>query len=773
MAQRRLLPLLVLTGLLALPSVARADRRAEARRHYRLAMQRIDQGRPMEAVALLEEAYDALPHPDVLYNIAQIYVDQGMPQEALPYFRRYLESGPEDAEQVRVTITRLQALLPAPGPAPVAEAPARTATVAVTPVDLGRLTESRDLMRALAQATDSERLRAAADGLTELERALKQGASPAPAPSPAPAEPPALSPPPTRTTTAAPPLPPSSAPRSVGVYDAQIVSASRYIQSPLDAPSATHIITQEEIRASGLTNIGELLRRVPGADVMTTSPADVNVSIRGFNQRLANRLLVLVDGRSVYLDPLGTVFWNMLTISVEDVERIEVIRGPASAIYGADAFAGVVNIITRLPGEERTELTAGGGSHRWFHEQVATSGHTEQLGYRLSAGFDNAQRFSQELADDRVDFERNFSEQDLSLRMLRANGSLSYRFAPDVALIVRGGLAHGRSEWQAASGLRDFGMNVNANAFASAQLDTRWGLARVFYHRIDGNGGPQYVPLGNDPYQFTMVSSTLDVELMFSQAFSFIVPHNLQVGGNYRRKAVDWNYLDRPHTQDHFAVFLQDNLRITSWLSVQGSIRADFHPLLDSPPISPRAAVIVRPSQDSAVRLSAGTAFRTPSFLESYINVGANFDVPALTGTTRGSEVIGRTLNPESIVSMELSYANSASSFFDVEVVGYYSRVSNLAPVPAPTPRTSPSSTSSGRSTGCRSSIPSWGSTRWARRCIATRTRCTTCSAASCRCERTRWTGWTYTRTMPWRRSASAGTRPAPTSSRTAPACTS
>ena len=673
--------IVLVAAVTLMPTAAMADRRDDARRYFRRAMASIDAGQPREAIALLKKAYEARPHPDVLYNIAQLQAEVGQTRDAIRFFERYLESNPDDAAAVEARVQDLRRTLPPP-PSARRVPRVRPASVAV---DLSALQRSKDLMQSLATTTGSARLRSAARDLADLQSQLadtgvvrRRRRKKAPPPPP---KMPAASASPGSTPVSA-----AAQKRDEPIYDAQIVSASRYIQSPLDAPSATHIITREEIRATGLTNVGELLRRVPGADVMTTSPADVNVSLRGFNQRLSNRLLVLVDGRSVYFDAFGAIFWHLLTINVEDIERIEVIRGPASALYGADAFAGVVNIITRLPGQGRSEIVAGGGSHAWLHEHASSTGRVGRLGYRLSIGFDNALRFSQELADARVDQQRNFNNQELAWRMVRANGAFSYRLTDDVGLIFRGGISHGYSEWQAPSGLRDFGINADANAFASAQLDTRYGLIRVFYNRIDADGGPQFVPLGSNPYRFDLSSSVLDVEALFSREFELVVTHNLQLGGSFRLKQVDWNYLDQEREERHFALFVQDTLQITDWLRFQGSFRVDFHPLLESPPISPRGALIFRPTRDSAVRLAAGTAFRTPSFLESYVDVGTNFEVPAITGTTKGSEVIGRDLEPESIFSAELSYSNTGSDFFDVEIVGYFSRVSNLAPVPIPDP---------------------------------------------------------------------------------------
>src|SRR6185369_4914784 len=117
--------------------------------------------------------------------------------------------------------------------------------------------------------------------------------------------------------------------RTEDVFAETVVTASKGAQSPLDAPRSTSIITEQDIRLSGITKIPELLRRLAGVDVAETTNAQTEVSIRGFNQRLSNKILVLVNGRSVFVDLLGATIWQSLSIGAEDIQRIEVVRGPA------------------------------------------------------------------------------------------------------------------------------------------------------------------------------------------------------------------------------------------------------------------------------------------------------------------------------------------------------------------------------------------------------------------------------------------------------------
>ena len=127
----------------------------------------------------------------------------------------------------------------------------------------------------------------------------------------------------------------------------KITSASRMTENLRDTPSAVFVITADEIRRSGVTSIPEALRLAPGVEVARRSAYEWSISIRGFNSDLSNKLLVLIDGRSIYSPLYGGVFWDVQDTLLEDIERIEVISGPGGTLWGANAVNGVINIITR------------------------------------------------------------------------------------------------------------------------------------------------------------------------------------------------------------------------------------------------------------------------------------------------------------------------------------------------------------------------------------------------------------------------------------------
>jgi len=127
----------------------------------------------------------------------------------------------------------------------------------------------------------------------------------------------------------------------------EITSVSKKPEKLSKAPAAIYVITSDDIKRSGATSIPELLRMVPGLDVARINSNSWAISIRGFNGRFANKLLVLIDGRSVYTPAFSGVFWDEQDLLLQDIKRIEIIRGPGGTLWGANAVNGIINIITK------------------------------------------------------------------------------------------------------------------------------------------------------------------------------------------------------------------------------------------------------------------------------------------------------------------------------------------------------------------------------------------------------------------------------------------
>src|ERR1700709_605566 len=131
------------------------------------------------------------------------------------------------------------------------------------------------------------------------------------------------------------------------LMNVKVTSVSKREQKLSRTAAAVFVITQEDIRRSGATNIPDLLRMAPGVDVEQIDANAWAISVRGFNSRYANKVLVLIDGRTVYSPVFSGVDWDQIGMPLDNIDRIEVIRGPGATVWGANAVNGVISIITK------------------------------------------------------------------------------------------------------------------------------------------------------------------------------------------------------------------------------------------------------------------------------------------------------------------------------------------------------------------------------------------------------------------------------------------
>lgn len=144
------------------------------------------------------------------------------------------------------------------------------------------------------------------------------------------------------------------------LLNVKVTSVSRKAERRFDAAAAVHVITEEDIRRSGATSIPEALRLAPGVQVARIDANRWAISVRGFNGRFANKLLVLIDGRTVYSPFFSGVYWDVQDTILEDIDRIEVIRGPGATLWGANAVNGIINIITKSAQDTQGTLISAG-----------------------------------------------------------------------------------------------------------------------------------------------------------------------------------------------------------------------------------------------------------------------------------------------------------------------------------------------------------------------------------------------------------------------------
>ncbi len=625
--------------LLLLVSPAHADVRDDARRAFKTGMQLISDGKHLEGIDYLEKAYSLLPHPSVLYNIGLAYADAGMYVEAMSAFEHYLDSDPADGAAVE----RLMSLLEmqaeeTSGPVAAADPPPDPGpgtTVAAGP----EVDALLDRLEALADRIEGKDAVPSAPTEEVIEGEALEA-------------------------------------KSGDIYEEVVVSASRNSSAPVDAPVATTIITAEEIRLSGATNIPDLLRRVPGMSILTMGAGNANLAMRGFNQRISNKLLVLIDGRSAYLDFLGGTFFRTLSIDIQDIERIEIIRGPNSTLYGANAFGGVVNIITKKPEIDafggQVHVTAGSGETIMGNARFG--GREGILRYSGSIGYEQTSRYALEHGD-RADLTVTTDDVGLATRSLRANAAVRLTPTPTISLGVSGGLAYAYDSFMAIGVFRNYWMR---GLFSDVRFDAQFGGLgiRAFWNSMNAVADQTWVQTGTPVSLATEPEAhVVDVEAIYSgTAKTGPITHDLAVGAGYRLKTIDWNYIDEPHVEQHLHGFVEDRITFVPQLAVVAAFRFDQHPLVGFTP-SPRGALLIKPTAGQAIRIAAGTAFRTPTFTESYLDL----IIPSGVVTGVGINSKGNTeLQPENIFSVELGYTFADSDFVGFALDGWYARTSNL-----------------------------------------------------------------------------------------------
>jgi iron complex outermembrane receptor protein len=173
----------------------------------------------------------------------------------------------------------------------------------------------------------------------------------------------------------------------VDLMDIEVTSVSKKPQKRSEAAAAIFVISNDDLRHWGVTSVPDALRRVPGVQVARIDANKWAISARGFNSRFANKLLVLIDGRSVYTPLFAGVYWESHDVPLEDIERIEVIRGPGGTLWGANAVNGVINIITRQAGATQgTLVSAGAGDEERGFGSVRHGGRLDNgVDYRVYA----------------------------------------------------------------------------------------------------------------------------------------------------------------------------------------------------------------------------------------------------------------------------------------------------------------------------------------------------------------------------------------------------
>ena len=337
------------------------------------------------------------------------------------------------------------------------------------------------------------------------------------------------------------------------LFDLEVTTVSQKPESLSKAAAAIHVVTQDDLRRSGALSIPEALRASPGVEVAQVDARQYAITARGFNGTIANKLLVLIDGRSVYTPLFSGVFWDVQDVFMEDVEQIEVIRGPGATVWGANAVNGVINVLSKDASETQGFLVSGGAGD--FENGFGGARYGGTLGSRASF------RIYGKSFDRGPSRRTNGQEADDAFRM--SQGGMRIDWSPTGSdRITLQGDGYGGHEDQATAAPIDVG-GANGIARWSRQLSATSDLQlRVYVDHTDRDNPPT----------FAEKLDTYDAELR--HRFAPASGHDLVWGANYRHTRDDVHnsamlaFLPARVSHDLYSGFVQDE-----WTTAQNRLR--------------------------------------------------------------------------------------------------------------------------------------------------------------------------------------------------------
>ncbi|PCI37037.1 MAG: hypothetical protein COB53_07630 [Elusimicrobia bacterium] len=423
----------------------------------------------------------------------------------------------------------------------------------------------------------------------------------------------------------------------------EIISASRRPTTERLSPATVYIVTAEQIAASGAQTIWDALRGVPGVDVLSSRAMQGEVSIRGNNVALQNRTLILIDGRTALNGLFDILTWESLSIQMSEIDRIEIVAGAGSALYGASAVQGVINIITKS-----AEALGGGRGDYVFGERkthFASAVYGKRFGswtYKISTGRRSTNRF-----DD--------SSREAS-RSIKGNSRVTYDFKSGWTVGLEGGF----SDIVTQSSFRSLApsFDKSSNGFILFSLEGPRTRLRNYWNINNGSqiDLPTFRGAG---YSSHLFDSSIEHDI------NLPANNELTLGLSVRRIDTSFSVFDRNRVIHLLRAAYAENVWTpTERWRVTASLRIDTHPFTPTS-ASPRGGVVYLINDNNTVRLSGGTAFRNPTEVENHLQ--ANVSIPnsgALAPnppfTIFVSNIIGdTTLKPEKLWSYELSHAGN------------------------------------------------------------------------------------------------------------------
>ena len=480
-----------------------------------------------------------------------------------------------------------------------------------------------------------------------------------------------------------------------------VVSGSKTEQKLIDAAVTMTVITAETIENAPTRNFADLLRSTPGLNATQVSARDINVTTRSATGTLATGQLALLDGRSLYQDFFGFVMWDFLPVNLNEIKQIEVIRGPASAVWGANAFHGVVNVISKSPREiQGTSVTVGLGTmNRSVNDDDASNGslvyfsgtHAQAINdrwaFKLSGGGysqDALPRPTGLIPGSPPPGTSYPAFKNTGTTQPKLDGRIDYDFEDGRKLSFSGGVSG--TEGIMHTGIGPFDINQGSKmGYAKVNFSRRALRASFFTNALDGNASNLLTRDVNfQPIAFDFQTRTYDFEV---NDVSTIGKRNvLSYGGNLRFNTFDLSLAPDGDNRTEFGVYGQDEIFLSNHFRWIVGARIDRFDYVDDVVFSPRTTFMIKPNEQHAFRLSYNRAYRSPSVINNFLDVTVVEPInlaafsPALAGRVYPLPIrsVGNPdLTVEKLDAYEIAYTGFVAGRATLSAAFYFNKVKN------------------------------------------------------------------------------------------------
>ncbi len=455
--------------------------------------------------------------------------------------------------------------------------------------------------------------------------------------------------------------------------DIQVISAAKKEQKLSEASATITVITANDIEFSGATCIPDLLRSIAGLDVMAAWDNNIDVGGRGLNVFQNSKFLVLLDGQRLNNDYSGSVRWKEIPVLLEDIERIEVITSPLSALYGANSFSGMINIITK-PVEKirglRLEGRIGEKQTQEYHLRYA--GNAGKLRFMFNTGIAKTEgwgnRDSTKVEEEVLTYKGYSAKLKDWSELYKITLKMEYPFSKKTGLILSEGVNFGDI---ATPNLQSSQQKILNTHFSTKN----WHQMIRYYYQFSENSEIKFhlssVYWKDEGNVMPSVSKRYDSEVQYSGPLG---TKNYLVAGIFGENA----YSESPditeiRKDNLYGFYLQDELKPVSKINITFGLRYDKHTALNGI-FSPRISCIFTPTEKHIFRFGIGSSFRKPSFLENYYYFSMDSTI-IVAGLLQKPNGISK---PEKIVSYNFDYQAIFSKHFSSRINLFRNNVKDI-----------------------------------------------------------------------------------------------